>query len=83
MNELKALSELYNDIEKLKMHHYTCDDDWHSCPKSEEGCGNELQGDECTCGAEYTNDKIDSVLNKIKQILLDYERVKNGLSFNN
>lgn len=44
------VSELINDrdqwrelVERLRylFPHYACDDNWYSCPKSEDGCANE------------------------------------------
>ena len=32
--------------------HEACEDCFYSCPKSEEGCCNDLAGDECNCGCE-------------------------------
>jgi hypothetical protein len=46
---------------KLKREHHECEDCWYSCPKSEDGCCNEGQGDECNCGADTHNAEIDSI----------------------
>jgi hypothetical protein len=31
--------------------HYECGDSWYSCPESDEGCCNDVKGDECDCYA--------------------------------
>lgn len=41
-----------------EVEHYSCEDGWYSCPKSEEGCDNDLAGDDCTCGADRINQRI-------------------------
>lgn len=44
--------------------HYTCDDCWYSCPKSEEGCCNHEEGDKCNCGADAHNAAINAALDQ-------------------
>lgn len=46
----------------LRRSHHSCEDDWYSCPKSEDGCANDSEGDECNCGADKYNAKIDAAL---------------------
>ena len=43
-------------------HHYECQDGWYSCPKSEDGCYNDGQGDDCTCGVDTLNEQISAIL---------------------
>ena len=43
---------------KFPISHYYCEDGWYSCPKAEEGCANDMEGDECNCGAETYNIKL-------------------------
>ena len=51
------------ELAKLaRRNHYTCEDAWYSCPKSPDGCANDAAGDECDCGADSHNDKIDELL---------------------
>ncbi len=38
--------------------HYTCEDPFYSCPKSEEGCYDAHRGPECDCGADEHNEKV-------------------------
>jgi len=53
---------IIKELDKLKRKHYTCEDYWYSCPKSEEGCGNPDDGDDCNCGADKYNKKIDDIV---------------------
>ena len=45
-----------------KRQHYFCEDSWYSCPKAEGGCANDAEGDECTCGADAHNAKVNELL---------------------
>jgi hypothetical protein len=45
-----------------KREHYFCEDIWYSCPKAEGGCANDAEGDECTCGADAHNAKVNELL---------------------
>jgi len=47
--------------------HNECEDPFYSCPKSEGGCLNECNGDECDCGADSVNDEVNSLYEKIKE----------------
>jgi hypothetical protein len=51
-----------------RTHHY-CEDTWYSCPKHEDGCANDSEGDECNCGADKANAGIDQAITAIKQAL--------------
>ena len=54
---------LCEELAKLaRCNHYTCEDSWYSCPKSPDGCANDSAGDDCTCGADSHNDKVDELL---------------------
>jgi len=55
-------ARLRKAIKSLRREHVECDDPWHSCPKSDEGCANEGEGDDCTCGADAVNAIIDAVV---------------------
>jgi hypothetical protein len=53
------------ELAKLaRRNHYTCEDTWYSCPKSPDGCANDAAGDECDCGADSHNDKIEELLSR-------------------
>jgi hypothetical protein len=56
------IQQLENALRAAKRSHYSCDDCWYSCPKSEDGCCNKSQGPECNCGADEHNARIDAVL---------------------
>jgi hypothetical protein len=54
-----------SELEKLRIAHYSCEDSWHSCPKSEDGCCNDMWSkDECNCGADKHNAIIETALEK-------------------
>lgn len=53
---------LRSGLEQLRRPHLECEDCWYSCPKSAEGCCNDLEGDECNCGADAHNAAVDSLL---------------------
>lgn len=57
--EVQALREA---LEGLKREHTNCEDCWYSCPKSVDGCCDGSQGDDCNCGADQHNAKIDAAL---------------------
>ena len=58
--------EMCAELAKLaRRDHYRCEDHWYSCPKSPDGCANDSAGDECNCGADSHNDKIDELLSLI------------------
>ena len=50
--------------------HYECDDRWYSCPKSQEGCADDREPGQCTCGADFTNERIDAALKAIDEARL-------------
>lgn len=52
--------------EECRMDHYYCMDPWYSCPKAESGCTNDDLGEECNCGAEQFNKKLDEVIKEIR-----------------
>jgi hypothetical protein len=56
------IAELEKALREAKRPHYSCEDPWYSCPKHPEGTANDFKGDECDCGADEFNAKIDSVL---------------------
>jgi len=60
-----ALEALKNN---RRTHHY-CEDTWYSCPKHEDGCANDSEGDECNCGADKANAGIDQAIIAIKAAL--------------
>jgi hypothetical protein len=64
MHEAAAeIERLRAALSGLKRPHLSCEDCWYSCPKSEDGCCNDsIPKDECTCGADAHNARIDAAL---------------------
>lgn len=60
---------IINEILSLKVRHYECEDSWYSCPKSDYGCCDESKGNECYCGADDKNAKIDIIVEELKKKL--------------
>lgn len=57
------IAELEKALREAKRNHSACDDPWYTCPMHPDGCADSSrEKDECTCGAEDHNAKIDSVL---------------------
>jgi len=70
-----AQNEVYDKLDELKSlaiqdHYENGDDPWYSCPKSEGGCVNEDEGDECNCGTDRHNKKVHELYNKIHRLLI-------------
>jgi hypothetical protein len=56
-----------------KAHNY-CEETWYSCPKSDEGCANDEEGENCNCGAEKYNMQLVSILSMLNDIIEDEEK---------
>ena len=69
MDDDEALKLAIEALENNKRTHYYCEDSWYSCPKHEDGCANDAQGDECSCGADDANVEIDKAIASIKDAL--------------
>jgi hypothetical protein len=67
MTKDEALNLALEALEKNRREHYYCEDTWYSCPKHEDGCANEAQGDKCNCGVDKANQEIDRAITAIKQ----------------
>jgi len=52
------MTKIKDKAKYLAGNHYECEDSWYSCPKSEGGCANDLNGDECNCGVKRKIEKI-------------------------
>ena len=51
-----------------KREHYTCEEDsWYNCPRSEGGSANDNAGEECDCGADEHNAKVDAICALLSQ----------------
>ena len=66
-DEALAFDLALEALENNRRTHYYCEDTWYSCPKHEDGCANEAEGDECNCGADKANQEIDNAITAIKQ----------------
>ena len=59
--------ELLKALEGTRRSHFVLEDDcWYSCPKSGRCC-NDNAGDDCNCGADAHNARIDAVIAKLPQ----------------
>jgi hypothetical protein len=65
----RALKLALEALENNRRTHYYCEDTWYSCPKHEEGCANESEGDECNCGADKANVEIDGAIIALREAL--------------
>jgi hypothetical protein len=65
LQAIDKIEELRAGIEKLSVlghvSHYSCEDWWYSCPKSEKGCSNDEAGEDCNCGADEINAEVAAV----------------------
>jgi len=60
--------DLLNKLKDLAIiSHYSCEDQYYSCPKSPEGCADSRQGDECNCGAEKHNQEVEEVYKQLME----------------
>ena len=69
---MKGSDQLRDLARSLAGPHYDCEDSWYSCPLSEDGCSNEFQGTECTCGVESGCEKIFQALTSLKRDTLEW-----------
>ena len=75
MKDLRqAAQQALEALENSKRTHYYCEDTWYSCPKHEEGCANESEGDECNCGADEVNVRIESAITALRAALAEPEQ---------
>jgi len=57
-----TIKEMVESLELMSLQHHECEDSWYSCPKSPGGCSNDEAGDNCDCGADAHNARIDAIL---------------------
>ena len=74
MTKNEALKLALNTLESNKKKHDSCEDTWYSCPKHEDGCANDSEGDECNCGADNVNAQFDKAITAIKEALAQPEQ---------
>ena len=70
-NDEALLRQALEALEANRRSHYYCEDTWYSCPQHEEGCANEAESDECNCGADEANEKIDEMITALRERLGD------------
>jgi hypothetical protein len=70
----EALKLALEALENNRQAHHYCEDTWYSCPKHEDGCANDAEGDECNCGADKANAEIDAAITAIKESLAQPEQ---------
>jgi hypothetical protein len=58
-------ADLRELIDALRRHHTYCEDCWYSCPKATEGCCDDSQGEDCNCGADEHNARVDAALDAL------------------
>ena len=69
MTKDEALKMAIATLQNARRKHFYCEDTWYSCPKHEDGCADDRQGDECNCGADSVNFKIQKTINACKEAL--------------
>ena len=69
MNNIETMKFALEALENNKRTHHYCEDTWYSCPKHEDGCANDVEGDECNCGADKANAEIDTVMEALRQAI--------------
>ena len=62
----EIIARLKEALPTFKRGHYYCDDCWYSCPKAEDGCCDEGAGEDCNCGADEWNARIDLLMKELK-----------------
>jgi hypothetical protein len=71
---ITAMKKALDALESSKQTHHYCEDTWYSCPKHEDGCANDAEGDECNCGADQANAVIDSAITSLRQAIAEAEK---------
>ena len=56
---LDRLAKAEGLLRESRLTHRYCEESWYSCPKAEDGCANKSEGDDCNCGADEHNYRID------------------------
>ena len=70
--QIEALKLALDALKNNKPTHLYCEDIWYSCPKHEDGCANEAEGDECTCGADEINAEFDKAITALEEVLAEH-----------
>ena len=69
MTKDKALRLALEALENNRRTHHYCEDTWYSCPRHQDGCANDSEGNECNCGADEANAGISQTITAIKAAL--------------
>jgi len=76
----EALRMALEALENNRQTHNYCEDTWYSCPKHEDGCANDSEGDECNCGADNVNAQFDKTIIAIKEALAQSDQEPDDLT---
>ena len=71
---IEKMKQWLEALESNRQTHYYCEDTWYSCPKHEEGCANEAEGNDCNCGADEANAVIDAAITSLRQAIAEAEK---------
>ncbi len=71
---IEAMKQALEALKNNKRTHYYCEDTWYSCPKHEDGCANDSEGDDCNCGADKANAEIDDAITALRQAIAEAEK---------
>lgn len=71
---ITAMRQALEALENNRQTHHYCEDTWYSCPKHEDGCANDSEGDECNCGADKANAEIDAAITSLRQAIAEAEK---------
>ena len=72
--QIEAMKLALEALKNNKLTHLYCEDTWYSCPKHEDGCANEAEGDECNCGADDVNAQFDQAITALEEALAQPEQ---------
>ena len=70
--QIDAMKLALEAMKNNKPTHLYCEDKWYSCPKHEDGCANEFEGDECNCGADEINAEFDKAITALEETLKEH-----------
>ena len=70
--QIEALKLALEAMKNNKPTHLYCEDKWYSCPKHEDGCADEREGDECNCGADEINAEFDKAITALEEVLAEH-----------
>ena len=70
--QIDAMKLALDALKNNKPTHLYCEDIWYSCPKHEDGCANEAEGDECNCGADEINAEFDKAITALEEALAEH-----------